>query len=123
MKIILITFMFLSIPVWADLKNCPEILEVTLENKKTVTYCQFQKLMVSKDCFSKKDKCELVKLITDKKSLISNSLIHGGNQNPGSWACDQLGLEVLMGKMWDGSDLCTCQNKMGESVICTSLTY
>jgi hypothetical protein len=121
MKKIFGVILFFSFPL--HVFSCPEKLKTTLENGKKVTYCQTGSLMVSQDCFNNKENCSLIKKIKENKSSIENALENGSQQNPGSWACDQLGLKVMMGKMPDGSDLCTCQNNSGESVICTSLTY
>jgi hypothetical protein len=125
MKLTLFAFSFACLfnCAWALDTKCPEILEVKLETGKTVTYCQYEKLMVSRDCYENKQSCDLIRMINEKKSLIKDALVHGEKQNPGSWACEKLNLKVLMGKMWDESDLCTCQNEKNESVICTSLIY
>jgi len=120
-KSLILLFLLFSTFSWASDKDCPRKFKVTLETKKEMTYCKFENLMVSQDCFLKKDNCEIIKKIKSNISILKESILHGENQNPGSWACRKLELEVIMGKMWDGSELCTCENNEKQSVICTSL--
>jgi hypothetical protein len=116
-----LSFFFLSSLSYAN--DCPKKIRLTLENNKVQTYCLLDKLKVSQSCYDQKEKCQLVKKVKDNPKLISGALSHAATQNPGSWACQQLGFKVVMAKTGGGSDVCTCENEIGESAICISLTY
>jgi hypothetical protein len=103
--------------------TCPRKISIELEDGRNETYCMLETLKVSKACFDKNSSCELVQKIRSNRMLISNPYVHAATQNPGSWACAKLGFKVLMGKTKSGSDICTCENELKQSVVCISLTY
>jgi hypothetical protein len=120
-------FLFILILILPSLNlhaiSCPKKIEVTLETKNVISYCLMNNLKVSENCYNQKENCSLVKHVNNNRKLIEDAFSHASKQNPGSWACKQLGLEVIMGKTANGGDICTCQNTLGESVVCISLTY
>ncbi len=122
MKMFIFT-LFILFSALLRAEDCPKKMTFTLENKKIRTYCMLDTLKVSESCYVKKENCELVKKVKENKKLISKALSYSSSQNPGSWACGKLGFKVLMAKTASGSDVCTCENELGESVVCISLTY
>jgi hypothetical protein len=103
---------------------CPSSLVVKLETGQSITFCEIDGLMVSKNCSDQKKSCSLLKNIKLVKHKIkdSNPLKKARTQNPGSFLCNEMKWKVLMGEVGDdGSQICTCQNNAGELIICTSL--
>lgn len=121
MKFGLVVLLMISLPVWAKVKFCPDILEVQTETGDKLTFCNVRDLMVTWNCHESKGKCSLIEDLDKKKSDIKNPIKMASTRNPGSWICEQWGQTVIMAKMPDGSDVCTCLHKSQDSIICTSL--
>lgn len=120
-KIFFILLMFVS--TFSATHACPEILAPTLEKHGKVRFCRLEKLMVSRNCYNKRLNCNLVKdlkKLDQKLQKIKETLVTE-KQNPGAYVCNQLGWQIIMGRMSDGSELCTCRHPKKSFIICTSL--
>jgi hypothetical protein len=102
-----------------ELHPCPEKRTIQAEKGGDETFCKINGFMVTEKCFSKGKDCELLKDL--KKAKIKSDMAMASVGNPGSKICRALKWKVLMGKMYDGSSVCTCQHPSGESIVCTSL--
>lgn len=117
------TFFFSFAAIGTEVSpGCVSPMKMTLENGKEIYFCEFGKWYISAGCTAKGSKCRLIRdlKLRLKDAVVSPSSMNGVG-SPGAKICHNLGWKVIMGQMFDGSDVCTCENKNGDSVICTSL--
>jgi hypothetical protein len=119
--LLLSSLFFLSVYSFGDEKvdTCPGKKILTSEKGESLTFCEVGKYLVTSACFEKGADCQLIKDLkkAPPKPVVSSSEIG----SPASKKCHALKWKVLMGKMFDGSSVCTCEHPSGDAVICTSL--
>jgi len=122
LKIIFFAFIYLTVNSSFSIA-CPEALRTNLEKYGKVRFCRLENFMVSKNCFEKGASCELLTELKEfdlrikkiKETRVTEK------QNPGAYVCNELGWDIIMGKMSDGSELCVCKHTKKSFIICTSL--
>lgn len=124
MRAFFLIIIIISYTVQAETEvKCKSRLNLTLENGTKEVFCSFEDKLISLGCFKEGIQCKLIKdlKLIKTKTFKDEPITHSTYQNPGSWACKQLNWKVLMGKMYDSSQVCVCQHPFGSSIICTSL--
>lgn len=103
--------------------HCAGGLNLKIENDRTLLFCNNEDgLKVNEKCKLDSKKCQLLKdwKLKESQILKMNPLSHSRTKNPGSWICDQLGWKVLMGQMYDQSQVCVCEHPSGDAMTCSS---
>lgn len=116
-------FILLMIPSMVHAFECDERRDITSEKDQKLVFCTANELQLTQKCASQGKECQLIKDLAKKpeEAKLKEALKHTIVGTPGSRLCNLKGWTVLMGEMFDKSQVCTCKHPSGEFITCASL--
>lgn len=116
-------FIMLMMPMISFAFECENRRDITNEKDEKIVFCDSQKLQLTQKCASQGKSCQLVQDLAKKPDAekLKIALTHSMTGTAGSRLCNLRGWTVLMGEMFDKSQVCTCKHPSGESITCVSL--
>lgn len=120
MKMILLLML---VPAFAYAFECEDQRDITTEKDEKVVFCTSENLQLSKKCAENLKSCKLVLDLASRpeESKLKEALKITAVGTSGSRLCNLKGWTVLMGEMFDKSQVCTCKHPSGEFITCVSL--
>lgn len=122
---VLFTFLFVFNPSEVLAFSCENGRDITTEKDQKIVLCDSKNLQVSKLCAQQGEACALIKDLAQRPDAekLKFALTQTLQGTSGSRLCNLKGWTVLMGEMFDSSQVCTCKHPTGEFISCVSLDH
>lgn len=113
----------LMLPSMTFAFECENRRDITTEKDQKIILCEHNELQITQKCAQNAKDCKLLQELAQKPApeKLAEALKTTAVGTAGSRLCNLKGWSVLMGEMFDKSQVCTCKHPSGEFISCASL--